>query len=52
MMTNCFSAMAGFGPGWILTLSLIAVAVTVTYLLTKRQDASYDGVNTRDSSAV
>ena len=38
MMTNCFSAMSGFGPGWPLALSLIAGAVAVTYLLTNRAD--------------
>lgn len=52
MMTNCFSTMAGFGPGWILTLSLIAGAVAVTYLLTKRGDANHDGANTRASSTL
>lgn len=39
MMKNCFSAMAGFGPGWGTTLVLIAATTALTYLLTKRGDA-------------
>ncbi|MFN3723980.1 MAG: hypothetical protein ACK4VZ_13130 [Paracoccaceae bacterium] len=39
MMTHCFSAMAGFGPGWTLTVTLILAAVALTYLVTKRADA-------------
>ena len=44
MMTNCFSAMAGFGPGWGTTLVLIAATVALTYLLTKRGDTRRDRV--------
>lgn len=39
MMTNCFSAMAASGPGWILTVTLIVAAVALTYLVTRRADA-------------
>ncbi|MGI3211896.1 hypothetical protein ACROSR_12360 [Roseovarius tibetensis] len=44
MMTNCFSAMAGFGPGWTLTAALIVAAVALTYLVTRRTDAQHDRV--------
>jgi len=44
MMTNCFSAMSGHGPGWTLTLVLIVAAVATTYLLTKRSDETVSGV--------
>ncbi|MBU3260729.1 hypothetical protein KPG71_11945 [Roseovarius sp. PS-C2] len=37
-MTNCFSTMTSFGPGWTFTLALMAAAVAATYLLTKRSD--------------
>lgn len=39
MMTNCFSAMAGFGPSWTLTITLILTAAALTYLVTRRPDA-------------
>jgi hypothetical protein len=35
-MWTCFSAMAGFGPGWTTTAILLMAAASVTYLLTKR----------------
>jgi uncharacterized membrane protein YdjX (TVP38/TMEM64 family) len=44
MMTNCFSAMAAFGPGWGTTLVLIAATAALTYLLTKRGDTRRDRV--------
>lgn len=42
MMTNCFSAMAGFGPSWTLTVTLILAAVALTYQVTRRTDAQDD----------
>lgn len=40
MMTTCFSAMAGFGPGWGLALTLIAATAALTYFLTRRADTA------------
>ena len=42
MISTCFSAMAGFGPGWALTVGLIAATVALTYFVTKRSDARHD----------
>lgn len=42
MMTDCFSAMAGFGPSWTLTVTLILAPVALTYLVTRRADAQHD----------
>jgi type II secretory pathway component PulF len=36
MLTQCLSAMAAFGPGWTLTVALIAATAALTYLVTKR----------------
>ncbi|WFE77286.1 hypothetical protein [Roseinatronobacter sp. S2] len=44
MMTNCFSAMAGFGPGWGTLPVLIAVTAALTYLLTKSANTRRDRV--------
>lgn len=45
MMTNCFFALSGFGPGWTFTLTLIAAAVAATYLLTKRSNETSEGIS-------
>jgi len=45
MMTHCFAGLAAFGPGWTLTLALIAAAVAATNLLTKRADARAERIS-------
>ncbi|MFU8865601.1 MAG: hypothetical protein ACNA7O_16935 [Rhodobacterales bacterium] len=52
MMTQCFSAMAAFGPGWTLTVALMAATAALTYLVTRRTDAQRDRTTKTDASTA
>lgn len=52
MMTQCFSAIAAFGPGWPLSVALIAATAALTYLVTKPANAQRDRTTQIDTSAA
>ncbi|MEI4196574.1 hypothetical protein [Roseovarius sp. E0-M6] len=52
MMTQCFSAMAAFGPGWTLTVALIAATTALTFLVTRRANAQRDRTTRIDTSTA